>query len=775
MHVNKYSTRQRRRGTTFFSHRSQILGLAALGALGFLSNAAHAGLTYSFQEIDTLGGSSSTPHAINVSGVVAGHANVPLVQGDEEENYHAFKLVNGVMTDLGTLGGPLSTAYGINSSNQIVGYARIDASTAHATIWSPSGTPSDMGTLGLSSIAYGINDSGSAVGSSFLNASQQHAFIWTSGSGMTDIGTLGGSSSVARAINASGTIVGDSNTSNGQNHAFVRIGNTMTDLQTLGGTNSTAYAINTAGDIVGYSTKANNQTHAFIYTGGVMTDLNTLGGSYSFAYGINNFGQIVGTSVTTGSFDDKAFIYANGTMTDLNTLTENVGTFVLQTPQAINDNGQIAGYGTPDGDNTRGFLLNPILGWTNTAGGDFNTASNYGTVIKPSNVSALVFNTGSANPYTVNLAANSNSTNFTVGNDKVTMQLNGHVLNLSGAVNVGKNSGDSAQLTLAGGTYITGPVQVAPVAGSTATMTLSSGSVWHAGAIYVGGNNAGAAGTGTFNMNGASLDSLSLTVYSGGTFNQNSGTVSISSVNLQGGKFNLAAGHNKTMVVNSLTIAAGSKLDIADNAMVIQYGGATPIATIRQYLKNGRGATDGFDNGETWNGSSGIVSTTASANVFQFGIGYAENSDMPFGSYTSFAGQSVGSSSILIKYTKNGDTDLNGVVDDTDVGAIVTYYHKTQPFTAQWAYGDCDYDGQVDDDDVAVMATLYNPTATPVSPAQLSAMYGSDFAAAWEKGRAMAAAGAVPEPASLSVVAGFIITTMSRRRKNTLNLSRSLF
>jgi hypothetical protein len=139
---------------------------------------------------------------------------------------------------------------------------------------------------------------------------------------------------------------------------------------------------------------------------------------------------------------------------------------------------------------------------------------------------------------------------------------------------------------------------------------------------------------------------------------------------------------------------------------------------------------------------------------------------MPFSGYTSFGGQTVGSSSIIVKYTRNGDTDLNGVVDDTDVGAIVTYYHDPNPATGQWAYGDMDYDGQVDDDDVTVMATFYNPSATPVSPAQLSAMYGSEFAAAFEKGRALAASGAVPEPASLTMwVLGAGLVARRRRRQ----------
>src|SRR5205823_15068886 len=91
-------------------------------------------------------------------------------------------------------------------------------------------------------------------------------------------------------------------------------------------------------------------------------------------------------------------------------------------------------------------------------------------------------------------------------------------------------------------------------------------------------------------------------------------------------------------------------------------------------LAKGRGPA-GFGNA-TWNGLGGISSSKASTAAEGLGgagdgvnlaVGYAENSALPLGSYTAFAGQAVGSSSILVKFTCGADADLDGVVGNSDV------------------------------------------------------------------------------------------------------------
>ena len=51
-------------------------------------------------------------------------------------------------------------------------------------------------------------------------------------------------------------------------------------------------------------------------------------------------------------------------------------------------------------------------------------------------------------------------------------------------------------------------------------------------------------------------------------------------------------------------------------------------------------------------------------------IGYAINSDLPLGAYSTFGGQSVGFNDILIRYTKMGDADLDGSVTAGDYGIL---------------------------------------------------------------------------------------------------------
>src|SRR5207302_3054953 len=137
-------------------------------------------------------------------------------------------------------------------------------------------------------------------------------------------------------------------------------------------------------------------------------------------------------------------------------------------------------------------------------------------------------------------------------------------------------------------------------------------------------------------------------------------------LNVAAGRLHVLASGDLTTSTSVLsaapTVTGGAQLDLDDNSMVVNYTGASPAAAVRTLLVNGRGPA-GFGNA-TWNGLGGITSSKASTAAQGLGgagdgvnlaVGYAENSALPLGSYTTFAGQTVGSASILVKFTRGAD------------------------------------------------------------------------------------------------------------------------
>ncbi|WP_414652315.1 PEP-CTERM sorting domain-containing protein [Ideonella sp.] len=179
---------------------------------------------------------------------------------------------------------------------------------------------------------------------------------------MADLGTLGGTNSNGAGINNSGQVTGYSQTTgDGTSHAFLYSERVMTDLGSLGGDFSLGWGINNAGEVAGYSLTSNAVDHAFLYSRGLMNDLGTLsGGAGSVAFGINDVGQVVGESGTADGHSVHAFMYSDGQMVDLNDLIDSQSGWILVSAQAINNHGQIAGYGLLDGQ-LQAFLITPTV------------------------------------------------------------------------------------------------------------------------------------------------------------------------------------------------------------------------------------------------------------------------------------------------------------------------------------------------------------------------------------------------------------------------------
>ncbi len=247
---------------------------------------------------------------INASGAVAGTSR------DANGRFSAFIVAGGVLTNLGR-----GVAGGINDAGTVAVYGGgVSNSGDHlrsaSGVITPLPAPFD-GALYL----YGLNEAGTAVG--YFSGDQGHRAVLATRAGLTQLGTL------------------------------------------PGGRQSEAYAINSAGAAVGFSTTQGlNERRAALFSGGTVTNLDPTGTSGSVAYAINSAGTVVGdgASILNGR---PTFVYTAATgLVDLSTLVNNLaasGFTSLLLARAINDAGQIVGFGTVGGV-TRMFRLDPVAG-----------------------------------------------------------------------------------------------------------------------------------------------------------------------------------------------------------------------------------------------------------------------------------------------------------------------------------------------------------------------------------------------------------------------------
>jgi probable HAF family extracellular repeat protein/autotransporter-associated beta strand protein len=315
-------------------------------------------LAYSVVDLGTLNvvDDQTKPAASNI------HGQVVLTKGVAGQN-HAFRY-SGSSTDLGTLGGSWSVASGIDANGSVVGTSAINATSAHAFLWTPGGPMTDLGTLGGTiSEAYSINSSGAITGFSEVGLEVYRAFLYSGGT-MTSLGVpLGYTDTYGYAINDAGTIVGRAESALGKAIGFIHSANTFSSIGSLGGDWTEALAINnnSPSQIVGYSMTALGDVRAVYYSDGALTNLGTLGGS-SEALAINDARTIVGASfLDTNDTIPRAFVcYSAGTMSDLNASLDASGAgWTLTEATDVNNYGQITGKGTFAGQ-ARGYVLNPV-------------------------------------------------------------------------------------------------------------------------------------------------------------------------------------------------------------------------------------------------------------------------------------------------------------------------------------------------------------------------------------------------------------------------------
>jgi uncharacterized delta-60 repeat protein len=168
--------------------------------------------------------------------------------------------------------------------------------------------------------------------------------------------------------------------------------------------------------------------------------------------------------------------------------------------------------------------------------------------------------------------------------------------------------------------------------------------------------------------------------------------VNLGALNLaNGATATLSAGGAKTLVVGSLSVTTGGRLDLADHTMIVRSGS---VSAIQSLIAAGR-------NGGNWLGASGITSSTAAAadSSHLTSLGYATAAELD---KTSFAGVSgLTAADIVVKYTYSGDANLDGQVDIGDLGLLSGRWQQSGQ---DWFNGDFSYDGIVDIGDLGILA-----------------------------------------------------------------------
>ena len=358
------------------------------------------------------------------------------------------------------------------------------------------------------------------------------------------------------------------------------------------------------------------------------------------------------------------------------------------------------------------FVPPPPSVWNVNAGGNWSTAANWTVDVPNTAGDVAVFGNKITAPrsVTVNVPVTlgriefASAQAYTIGGSQ-SITLNSQ--SISEEINVTEGSHTiSAPVSFADDTLIT----VAPAA-SNLSIT---------GAISATGVDLTKAGPGRLTLGSLRAAGLSI----------DAGTVAMAPGGMDA----------NTSVLGSLTIAGGStptaKLDVNNNAAIINYTGTSPAATVRQQILAGRGAP-GL--GATWTGQGITSSAAAAANAADAesrSVGYAENSALPLGPYTTFRGQPVDDTSLLMAFTRTGDANLDGVVNDDDVTIVGATYAPGVP-QPHWALGDFDFNGFVDDDDITLLGVFYDPTAAPlITPAPAAA----------------GGVAAVPEPGTLTLL-----------------------
>ena len=496
---------------------------------------------------------------------------------------------------------------------------------------------------------------------------------------------------------------------------------------------------------------------------------------------------VVGRGGATGTLD-----ISGGTITRGGTLTGNhsyvgegsgSGTVnVHGTGAIIINTGQ---YWVANGGSSKGYLSVSdsgqftvtnnwlAVGRNGTAAGTINLSG--GTLTQTGTTTALTLGSGSTATGILNQTGGTLNaqTTFLGESGNGTMNLSGGTASL-GSLSVALNSNaHSGVLNVSGtaavsaSTMRVNPNNTASGTVSVTGGTLVSGTTINFGTISVSGTGAatlGAVSGGGSLLLGSSGIVRATSVVQGNVLLTGTSTLTI----LQNGT---STGTSK---ITNLSIASPAVVDLNDNDLVV--GSGTTKAQVEAYVASAR-------NGGAWTGS-GITSTSA-RNLSTTGLGVLSGAEYTsVGGTGTFSGQTYGAGDTLVKYTWNGDANLDGRVTFDDYVKIDTGFNT---HLTGWLNGDFNYSGGVTFDDYVLIDIAFNQQSGTLGRA-VDWISGDDRSAAGLSGDAIettlghldqfgsaygaAFLAAVPEPTSLvalgvPALAGIVLRRSRRvaRRK----------
>jgi T5SS/PEP-CTERM-associated repeat protein len=325
----------------------------------------------------------------------------------------------------------------------------------------------------------------------------------------------------------------------------------------------------------------------------------------------------------------------------------------------------------------------------------------------------------------------------------------GHLNVGEGSISASDTPGGTGVLNVLHGGIVTSVNgYVGRAGGGKGTVTVADpGSAWNmTGSLFVGGDDftaaPGGAGTVIIN-NGTVAASVSTKVWNNGAIYYVGGTFTTGTLSVVGGglvQLSPADSTASVLQTKAISVDSSSKLDLSNNKAIVDYTTPTPSPadSIRQQIRTA------YNNG-AWNGH-GITTNTGDAT---HGLGYADNSVLGL---SNFGGIAVDSSSVLIKYTFLGDSNLDGQVDLRDLYALASNYKTAGKL---WSSGDFNYDGTVDVKDLTLLARNWQAGVNaPLGPA-LDTMLAS-------LGLPQVS---VPEPGAIGAVGLALLGALPRRSR----------